>query len=188
MITRKILVEQIRRKLAGGNVPNNFAITELEVGKQVDQVANAVIKIACLNEGFDNFLATYEDVKIVKDTLKNIYYCELPAKVIGFKNQEGVYQVSTMQDQSSLFTPCPTNVQWMSGEKINEQLQGRSGYYNQQQKLYFVNYSPSTNTDTILLKLIVDRSYLEEEDDYQITPDLQKLILQETFNFYAPVK
>lgn len=185
MITRKILVEQIRRKLAGGNVPNNFAITELEVGKQVDQVANEVIYIRCADDGaWDNFLTTYENVPITLDSAKALYYFEIP-RVIGFKNQQGVFQVSSMKDQESIFMPLSANGQWLY-QNINEVLEGCVGYYNDQKRVYLVNYNPATNTDNLLVKLVVDRSELDEEADYQITPEVQKLILRETVNFFQP--
>ena len=60
------------------------------------------------------------------------------------------------------------------------------GYYNDQKRVYLVNYNPATNTDNLLVKLVVDRSELDEEADYQITPEVQKLILRETVNFFQP--
>lgn len=186
MITRKILVEQIRRKLTGGNVPNSFAITELEVGKQVDQVANEVIYIRCADDGaWDNFLTTYENVPIVLDSAKALYYFEIP-RVIGFKDQQGVFQVSSMKDQSLLFIRVQANALWQYGEKLNMILEGQAGYYNEQKRVYLVNYNPATSTDNLLVKLVVDRSELDEEADYQITPEVQKLILRETVNFFQP--
>lgn len=184
MTTRKVLVEQVLRKLTGGNLSSSFAITELEIGKQIDQVTNAIIRINCLNGNWDDYLTTYENIPIVKDTNKDIYYCTLPAKVISIPNQMGVFQVSTMKDQSSIFLPATANAAWLYGEDLAISLQGNSGYYNEQDKLYFLNYNPSTNTDTILLKLIVDRSELDEEEDYQIPPDIEEMILLKTFNFY----
>lgn len=186
MTTRKVLVEQVLRKLTGGNISSSFAVTELEVGKLVDQITNGVIRINCLQGFWDDYLTTYENVSIIKDERKNLYYCTLPSKVISLPNQMGVFQVSTMQDQSILFIPATANASWLYGEELNITLQGNSGYYNEQDKLYFINYNPSTNTDTILLKLIVDRSELEEDVDYQIPPDAEEIILAKAFNFYMP--
>ena len=59
MTTRSILIEQVRRRLAGGEVPNNFPITVRDVGKIVDQVTNSVITINCLQGLCDDYLTTY---------------------------------------------------------------------------------------------------------------------------------
>jgi hypothetical protein len=184
LTTRKLLVEQVRRKLAGGNVPNNFPITELEIGKMVDQSANAVIATQCLQGLWDDYLTEYEDLPIKLDEKKNLYYTDLPAKVISLPNQLGVFQVSTMQDQSSIFIPTTVNSQWLY-PNLAEILQGNSGYYNEQKKIYFVNYNPNDNTDTILLKLIVDRSELDEEADYQIPPSIEEIIYATVLNKFS---
>lgn len=185
MITRSILIEQVRRRLAGGEVPNNFPITVRDTGKMVDQVANAAIKITCLNEGWDNFLTPYENVPVLFDSAKNLYYCVIKQS-IGFKNQDGVFQVSTMEDQVNIFTPMPANTQWQFSENMNLILGNSVGYYNEQKKIYLINYSPSEDANELLVKLVVDRSELDDEEDYKITPELEKLILQEVFNFFQP--
>jgi len=184
MTTRSILVEQIRRKLAGGNVPNNFPITEQEVGKLVDQTTNSIIGINYLNGLYDDYITTYENLEIKLDTTKNIYYCTLPAKPISVPNQGGVAQVSTMQDQSKLFLAVTANAQFLYSN-ISEILQGNSGYYVEQDKLYFVNYNPSTNADKILLKVLVDRSVFDDEEDYQIPPSIEELILTTVINKFS---
>jgi hypothetical protein len=184
MTTRKVLVEQVLRKLSGGNLSSSFAVSELEVGKQIDQVTNAIIRINCLNGSWDDYITTFDNVSITLDESRNIYYCVLPSKVISIPNQMGVFQVSTMKDQSNIFLPVTANASWLYGFELSDVLQGNSGYYNEQDRLYFVNYTPFDNTDKVLLKLIVDRSSLDEEEDYQVPPDIEEMILLKTFNFY----
>lgn len=184
MTTRKSLVEQVRRKLAGGNVPNNFPVTEQEIGKMLDQVANSVIAIQCLQGFWDDYITTYEDREVKLDTNKNLYYVDLPAKPISLPDQMGVYQVSTMQDQARIFLATRANAEFLYSD-LNLILQGNTGYYNQQDKIYLVNYNPSTNADKLLVKEIVDRSELDEEADYQIPPSIEDLILINVFNKFA---
>lgn len=183
-MTRGIFIEQIRRQLAGGNVPTNFAITPQEVGKKVDQVANDAIKIMCLQGMAADYVTTYENVKVQFDSNKNQYYCELPNKVISLPSQSGVYQVSTMKDQSKLILACSPSVEFLYSSDINAILQGNVGYYNQQNKLYLVNYESLTDTDTLLLKLVVDRSVFDDEEDYQVPPDMEALILMKTLELF----
>lgn len=184
MTTRSVLVEQIRRKLAGGNVPNSFPITEQEVGKIVDQVSNSVIAIQCLQGFWDDYITTYEDREIKLDTKKNLYYTDLPAKPISLPDQQGVYQVSTMQDQSKIFLATRPNAEFLYSD-INLVLQGKGGYYNTQDKIYFVNFIPSNNAETVLVKEIVDRSVFDDEQDYQIPPSIEDLILNTVFNKFS---
>lgn len=183
MTTRKILVEQYLRKISGGNISSSFAITELEAGKLIDQVANKRIFIYCVQNGgdWDSVLTTYENVPIVFDEAKKLWYCTIP-KVISFKDQQGVYQVSSMQDQENIFIPVYANAQWQY-PNINEVLEGSTGYYNEQKRIYLVNYNPSEDTTQLLLKLVVDRSELDEEEDYQIPENLVEDILIGVLNF-----
>lgn len=181
MTTRSILIEQVRRRLAGGEVPNNFPITVRDVGKIVDQVTNSVITINCLQGLWDDYLTTYENRDITLDTNKNLYYTDLPAKPLSLPDQMGVYQVSTMQDQSRIFLATRPNAQFLYSD-INLTLQGNVGYYNEQDKIYFVNFIPTENATKILVKEIVDRSVFDDEEDYQIPPSIEELIINNVFN------
>lgn len=186
MTTRSILIEQLRKRLAGGTVPDNFPVTKRDQGKLIDQVANKRIFIYCLQDGadWDNVLTTYENVDILFDENKKLYYCNVP-KVIAFKDQQGIFQVSSMQDQENIFLPVSVNALWQFPD-INEVLEGNAGYYNEQKKIYLVNYNASNNTTKLLLKLVVDRSELDDEEDYQVPENLVEDILIGTITFNQP--
>ncbi|WP_288983751.1 hypothetical protein [uncultured Flavobacterium sp.] len=181
MTTRKILVEQVLRKLSGGNISPNFAITDLEVGKLVDQVANGVIAIECKKGLRDDYVTTYENVPIVLDENLNLYYSDIK-RVISLPNQEGVVQISSMQDQSIIFIACDANARFKY-PNIADLLGTTAGYYNEQKKIFYLNYSPSTNITSALIKLVVDRSELDEEEDYNIpSGEIEDLIINLTLN------
>jgi len=184
-----MLTELIRNALAGGMAPANFNPSKSEVGLRVDQVANGIIRINC--EADSGILAgayyvPYEDVPILKDEKLNKYYCELPAKVISLANEKGVWQVSTMQDQSIIFIPIGTQGAWKYKEELFDLLGNNPGYYAQQGKLFFENYNPVENTDTLLLKLIVDRSVFDDEEDYCVPPDIEDMIVDKVMLTYRP--
>ena len=182
MTTRSILIEQVRRRLAGGEVPNNFPITVRDVGKMVDQVSNGVIEIKC-KQGFqDDYVTTFENVPIAYDQAKCLYYSQLTGKAISLSSQGGIYQVSTMTDQAKTFIGCPVNAQFLY-PNLADLLGDDAGYYNQQFKIWYVNYIPTEQTDTILLKMIIDRSVFEDDEDYQIPAgEVENLIIDLVFN------
>ena len=189
--SRGMLIEQIRNNLAGGMAPITFNPSIREVGIRVDQVANAVIRINCENDGgvaCGDYYTAYENVAILKDAGLNKYYCVLPAKVISLSNQKGVWQVSTMQDQSEPFTSIGTQGASIFKDDLYDLLQDEAGYYYEQGKLFFENYNPVQNTDTLLLKLIVDRSVFSDEEDYCVPPDIEDLIVEKVMLTYRPGK
>lgn len=166
MTTKKIFVEQVLSKLTGGNISPNFAIKELEAGKIVDQVTNGVIAIECKKGFRDDYVTTYENVPILFDSVKKVYYSDIK-RVISLPDQSGVVQVSSMEDQSVIFIPASANASFKY-PNIQDLVGTTPVYYNEQKRLIYLNYSPNTNITSALVKLVVDRSELDEEEDYQI--------------------
>lgn len=185
MTSRAIIVEQVKNQLAGGKAPANFPITDQEIGKKVDQITNDIIAINCMEDILcDDYCLPFEDVEILLDAALNKYYCVLPAAVISLPRQKGVWQVSSMQDQSLPYVSIGTQGASRYKADLADLLQGNVGYYYQQGKLFFENYNPALNTTTLLVKLIVDRSYLEDEDSYCVPGNIEKMIVEKTFETF----
>lgn len=187
--SRGMLIEEVRNQLAGGMAPINFNPSIREVGIRVDQVANEAIGIECFSDDKCNdFHVAYPNIPIVKDASLDKYYCELPAKVIALPRQKGVWHVSAMKDQSLPWVKIGTQGAWLYKEKLFDLLGDTPGYYYEQGKLFFENYNPSSDTDNILVKLIVDRAVFDDEENYCVTPNIEKLIVEKVFELFSPGK
>lgn len=192
MTSRGIMIEQVRNKLAGGKAPANFPVTLREAGKLIDQIANEVIKIECkMDLMCGEYCIPYESISIKKDDSLNKYYCDLPAKVLGLDHQKGVWSVSSMKDQSTPWVRITTQGAFLYKSKMQNLLEECGevpGYYYQPgaPKLFFEGYDPAIHTDNVLIKLVSDRSSLDDEDDYCIPADMENIIIDRVFQKFNP--
>lgn len=182
-----MLIEEIRNQLAGGMAPIDFNPSIREVGIKVDQVTNDAIAIECFSDDKCNdFYVPYENVKVEFSKSRQKYFCVLPAKVLSLDKQKGVWQVSSMTDQGITWTKIGTQGAWLYREKLYDLLGDLPGYYYEQGKLWFENYNPGVNADNLLVKLIIDRAVFDDEDDYKITPNLERLVVDKVFEMFSP--
>ncbi len=188
-----ILMERAKRMIAGGTPNDYFRWKDQEILRAVQEVCNAIVKRRFLEnlklgdtDVENNYLSVYEEVPVLKSTTQNKFYSVLPARVIPLPDGKEVYQVSLTQDQENSFLPCSAGVYQVYGDVNNEMyLDGNIGFYQEANKIYYVNMIPSDSITSVMMKLVVDRRYLDENQDY-ILADQENEVVNTVFQQFMP--
>lgn len=192
MATRTILVEQILRMLDGGRNSRNGRWKNQEISLSVNQVRNTLARdffYAGLKNG-DSFtdpswLSTYENVDVLEDTGRSLWYSVLPAQPIALADGKGINLVTYQKDQFSVFIPLKSGSMWMFGDSGVMDLQGNTGYFQEGNKIFFPNYQPN-GYDKVLIKLVASSTDLTDDDVFACPPDVYEQIVKTVVQMYAP--
>jgi hypothetical protein len=100
-MTRKNIIEQIKRSYYGGLPSEDHDLTDNEVNIYLNQAAAQLtvasmrgsIEIDGVESLADGFYATFKNIDILKDTDTNLYYMTLPQVPVGVKRGHGISSV-----------------------------------------------------------------------------------------------
>lgn len=192
-MTRAIIVEQILRLLDGGRNARNGRWKYQEIALSLNQARNTLARdffYAGLKSGDSftdpNWISSFNEVDVQKDTDRNLWYSNLPATPIALPDGKGINMVSYQKDQYNQFIPLKNGSMWMFGEVGGEMdLQGNTGFFQEGKKIYFPNYQ-STGYDKVLIKLVADSADLGDDDFFAVPPDAMEQIVKTVVSMYAP--
>jgi len=117
-MTRKVLIEQIRRIYYGG-VPNDDAtLSEKEVNTYISEAIAYIAKInytdAIKLDGIesvaDSFYATFKNLAITKDNDTGYYSLDLPQVPLGLSRGYGISTVTFPTSTGLAKSPIPISV------------------------------------------------------------------------------
>lgn len=186
------LAEQALRIISGGTPTNDAQVTMQEVMIGVSQAFGSVAR----NNYFEgkvigepmvngNFIYTFDDRLVKKDTSKALYYADLPATTITLPYDMGVFQVSTMTDQSNAFVPLPNGFMPLFYGLDSSTLEGRIGYFVEDNRIYFPNMNAKNKVTKVLMKLVAPLGGIGDEDEINIPDDVQLEIVKIVIQMYA---
>jgi len=192
LTTKYKLAEQAQRILAGGTPTddNQISIQELLIG--VTQAFSSIIRRNYF-EGKSigephingNFIYSFSDITVDKDTNKSLYYSEIPATTVTLPYDMGVYQISRMKDQKDVFVPLQNGFSALFNGLKSFKLEGRIGYYLEGDRIYYENMDIKNKVSTVLMKLIAPIGSVSEEDSINIPDDIQSEIVTMTVQLYV---
>lgn len=101
-MTRKVLIEQIRRLYYGGTPSDDSNLTEKEVNQYINQAIAYIakvnytdsIKIDGIENVSDAFYTTFKNITVAKDNDTGYYYATLPHPPVGLSRGYGIASVT----------------------------------------------------------------------------------------------
>ena len=190
-MTKKItLAEQALKVLSGGTPTPDNEITLQELMLFVNQAFASVVKrfyFEGRNEGEiwinGNVIYDFEQ-DVTKDTAKGLYYAEVPETGVTLPYDMEIYQVSPTKDQANTFVPVQNGFVGLYNGLEAGRLEGRIGYFLENGRIYFVNMDALNNAETVLMKLVAPFGSIDDEDDINISLDIQAEIVAAAIAFY----
>lgn len=190
LIKKITLAEQALKILSGGTPTPDTEITLQELLLFVNQSFASVVKrfyFLGRNEGEiwinGNIIYDFEQA-VSKDTSKGLYYADVPATGVTLPYDMEIYQVSPTKDQNNTFVPVPNGFSGLYNGLEAGRLEGRIGYYLENGRIYFVNMSALNNAETVLMKLVAPFGSVGDEDEINISLDLQAEIVTAAISLY----
>jgi hypothetical protein len=113
-----------------------------------------------------------------------LYYTVLPSAAITLPNEAGIDFVSLMKGQNLPFTKVPRNfLAAASGLRIRN-LEGRSGYWQEGNRIYYVNLGVIPPAQ-VLIKIVCGVSEVNETTPLGMPFDIQKLIVDKLIERFS---
>ena len=166
-MTRKVLIEQIRRILYGG-VPNDDAsVSEKEINVYLNQAIAYMAKInytdAIKLDGIetvaDSFYATFKNLTVFLDTDTGYYYTELPQVPLGLSRGYGISTVTFPTSTGLAKAPIPISVRELDYMDNLKNPPSKIFYWAEGKKLWFKSYT------NLVGKAPIVRMVSSENDD-----------------------
>ena len=195
MITKYILIEQIVRRLNGGNASSPATAWDEEIALAIGQAINARLKADYITNTLAMGETIPEGVTMVTYTganalpvtqYGNFSICKLPCMPVKLMRDMGVYHVSRDGDEGNPFIPVQSGLYaYYSRQKMINELLGQVGYtpgYDSTNGPYILFYTDLTaqSVSNVMVKLIVaDVFSLGDHDPLPITAEMQSDIIDE---------
>lgn len=166
-MTRKVLIEQIRRIYYGG-VPNDDAtLSEKEVNTYLSEAIAYIAKInytdAIKLDGIesvaDSFYATFKNLAITKDNDTGYYSLDLPQVPLGLSRGYGISTVTFPTSTGLAKSPIPISVRELDYMDNLKQPPSKIFYWSEGKKLWFKSYT------NLVGKLAIVRMVSSENSD-----------------------
>ena len=156
------LVEQARAILSGrtGEANRRSGLHFQDMMEYAKQIFGEQIRINMfqgMTEGDHSvdgsFIFTFRDQEVLLDEGLGLYYTNLPSSTITLPNEAGIDFVSTMKGQMLPFTKVPRNFLAASQGLMISNLEGRYGYWQEGNRIYYVKMSAIAPCE-VLIKLV----------------------------------
>lgn len=197
MATIKTMSEQVLRRLAGGDPPAGFHIHAKELEASIRQHINVALKTQYFSETLPTgetipdgcVLATYSSVAVTQ--WNGVSKSALPAIPVRLPRNMGVFHIGATTEPFCSFIPLKMGVfQQVQQQRLISDLLGQVGYEVVGKEVIYTKdlttQVPAINNVT--MRLVV--SDISQYTDYELLPidaDMEKAVLDEVFNVFAPV-
>jgi hypothetical protein len=177
MITKRIFAEQVLRLINGGDYPTSNPIDERDVYLYGEQCLNYLLEKHLNLYGDDissEFISTYEAVPILRNTVRNKLYSELPSQLVSLKGGRGLRQISTSQDEENVFIPINSGDDGVYRGLEASNLGGQIGYWLEGSKVLYKNMPDYFEGKTVMIKMISSLSSIDEDERIMIPASVEK--------------
>lgn len=170
-MTRKVLIEQIRRMLYGG-VPNDDAsISEKEINVYINQSLAYMakinytdsIKLDGIESVSDVFYLTFKNLPVLKDTDTGYYYATLPQVPVGLARGYGISTVTFPTSTGLAKSPIPISVRELDYIDNLKQPPSKIFYWPEGKKLWFKSYTNLIGKNAIVRMVSTESGTLDDE-------------------------
>ena len=191
-MTNKLkIAEQALRIIVGGHPTGDAEVSLRELIVFVSQAFATVVARKFFegkNEGEalinGNFIYPFEDVAVLKDSAKGLFYSIVPSTGVTLPYDMEIHQVSRMKDQTDAFLPVPNGFLDLYEGLEAGRLENRIGYFVENGRIYFVGMNTLNKVDTVLLKIVAPIGSIDDEDDINISEDIQLEIVIKAVELY----
>lgn len=192
MATKRQLAEQILRIKHGGDLSEDAQMDEREVFINIGQVRARIIKEELVaNRKAGNFdisgdhITAFENVLIKEDTNKDLFFSDIPVKYLILPDDQGLYQVSLMKNQSDTFVRIPNGAQGIFSGLQAFQLGGRVGYWVEQDKIFYHNFPDDLKDSKVLLKMVASIEDFDPDEELPIPADKEDELIRLVLELYG---
>lgn len=170
-MTRKVLIEQIRRIFYGG-VPNDDAnLSEKEVNIYINEAIaymakvnyTDAIKLDGIETVADSFYATFKNLAITKDNDTGYYSLDLPQVPLGLARGYGISTVTFPTSTGLAKSPIPISVRELDYIDQLKQPPSKIFYWAEGKKLWFKSYTNLVGKYAIVRMVSTETSDLDAE-------------------------
>ena len=186
-MTRKVLIEQIRRIYYGG-VPNDDATLS---EKEVNLLLNAAIayfakmnyaesiKLDGIETVADSFYATFKNLAITKDNDTGYYSLDLPQVPLGLSRGYGISTVTFPTSTGLAKSPIPISVRELEYIDNLKQPPSKIFYWAEGKKLWFKSYTNLVGKFAIVRMVSSENSDMNAELNIpqEYTSDIIDIVL-----------
>ena len=166
-MTRKVLIEQIRRMLYGGVPTDDANITEKEINLYINEALAYMakvnytdsIKLDGIETVSDVFYLTFKNLAITRDTDTGYFSLDLPQVPLGLARGYGISTVTFPTATGLAKSPIPISVRELDYMDNLKQPPSKIFYWPEGKKLWFKSYT------NLIGKLAIVRMVSTENSD-----------------------
>jgi hypothetical protein len=170
-MTRRVLIEQIRRMLYGGIPTDDANITEKEVNLYINEAIaymakvnyTDAIKLDGIETVADSFYATFKNLAITKDNDTGYYSLDLPQVPLGLSRGYGISTVTFPTSTGLAKSPIPVSPRELDYMDNLKQPPSKIFYWVEGKKLWFKSYTNLVGRFAIVRMVSTETSDLDAE-------------------------
>jgi hypothetical protein len=170
-MTRKVLIEQIRRMLYGGIPTDDANITEKEINLYINEALAYMakvnytdsIKLDGIETVSDVFYLTFKNLAIVKDNDTGYYSLDLPQVPLGLARGYGISTVTFPTSTGLAKSPIPISVRELDYMDSLKQPPSKIFYWPEGKKLWFKSYTNLVGKFAIVRMVSTETSDMDAE-------------------------
>lgn len=170
-MTRKVLIEQIRRMLYGGVPTDDANITEKEINLYINEALAYMakvnytesIKLDGIETVSDVFYLTFKNLAITKDNDTGYYSLDLPQVPLGLARGYGISTVTFPTATGLAKSPIPISVRELDYMDNLKQPPSKIFYWAEGKKLWFKSYTNLVGRLAIVRMVSTENSDMDAE-------------------------
>jgi len=195
MTTLARIAEQVERRISGGDFQTTHPVDKREIILLIRQTTNFFIRQNLFenikvgeNSINGQYLSTFKNVEVKKDTDTDLTFSALPAKYLELPHDKGLFQISSMKNQfDDVFIPIRAGAAGLFNNSPAGKLEKRIGFWPEGDRVYFTQDLLKKKLNKILIKLVIDSPEdVDINDPYPIPPNLEKMIIDEVLDVMMP--
>jgi len=185
--TKRELADQILLKVNGGKPSQDTRVRREDIYKYVPAAVNyAMTKQYYINsqDGYkqlpDDFIATYESVPVQFNAARELYYVQLPARIISLPRNIGLDTISPMKGFTN-FVETSFSSRQLDSYSLKH-MADQVLYWIEFDKVYFEQLSDLVTE--LLVRMIASVDDLSPDDQLPIPPGMEVEVLKIVEEFF----
>lgn len=170
-MTRKVLIEQIRRMLYGSIPTDDANITEKEINLYINEAIaymakvnySDAIKLDGIETIADSFYATFKNLAITRDSDTGYYSLNLPQVPLGLSRGYGISTVTFPTSTGLAKSPIPISPRELDYMDNLKQPPSKIFYWAEGKKLWFKSYTNLVGKFAIVRMVSTETTDLDAE-------------------------
>jgi hypothetical protein len=193
MITLKVIAEQVKRMLEGGDPSDDSQLDIREVGLAVQQVRNEIISAKienAINKGrltLDGaYLTVFNNIPIQYDSNRDVFYSDIPFQYASLPHDMGVYRVALMQDRFNDFVRIPSGGAFMFNSMETFRETNHKLYELKGSRIEYLDVT--LKNKEVLIEGVALVEDFEEDNDIGIPADIQAMVVARSVELLSTQK